>query len=61
MQQRGFSDLLSDEAHAVLAQADRLAPGQQRFAQLIEQLLALAPKVEEAPPKEDTAGEAAAA
>ncbi|MGI4718843.1 MAG: tetratricopeptide repeat protein [Janthinobacterium lividum] len=60
MQQRGFSIVLSDEAHAVLAHVDRLAPGQQRFAQLMEQLLLLAPKAEEAP-KEEAAGASVAA
>jgi len=46
MQQRGYSVLLHDEAHGVLAHVDRLQPGQQRFAQLMEQLLALVPKEE---------------
>lgn len=47
MQQRGYSAELMEEAHAVLAHVDRVQPGQQRFAQLMEQLLALVPKVEE--------------
>ena len=50
MQQRGYSLELSEEAHAVLAHVDRLQPGQQRFAQLMEQLMVLAPKVEEVLP-----------
>jgi len=36
----------------VLAHVDQLQPGQQRFAQLMEQLAALVPKVEEAPAEE---------
>ncbi|MGH8855493.1 MAG: tetratricopeptide repeat protein, partial [Telluria sp.] len=55
MQQRGYSVELSDEAHAVLGHVDRLQPGQQRFAQLIEQLLLLAPK-EEPPVLAESAG-----
>ena len=50
MQQRGYSVELSEEAHAVLAHVDRLQPGQQRFAQLMEQLMVLLPKVEEVLP-----------
>jgi len=46
MRERGFDEALSLEAHAVLAHVDRLQPGQQRFAQLMEQLAALAPKPE---------------
>lgn len=48
MREKGFDEALSLEAHAVLAHVDRLQPGQQRFAQLMEQLAALAPKVEAA-------------
>ena len=48
MRERGFDEALSLEAHAVLAHVDRLQPGQQRFAQLMEQLAALAPKPEAA-------------
>lgn len=47
MRQRGYSAELMEEAHGVLAHVDRVQPGQQRFAQLMEQLLALVPKVEE--------------
>jgi tetratricopeptide (TPR) repeat protein len=55
MRERGYDEALALEAHAVLAHVDRLQPGQQRFAQLMEQLAALAPKVEaEAPPTVDT-------
>lgn len=55
MRERGFDEALSLEAHEVLAHVDRLQPGQQRFAQLMEQLAALAPKVEpETPPAVDT-------
>jgi tetratricopeptide (TPR) repeat protein len=42
MQQLGHDPALADEAHAVLLHVDRLLPGQQRFAQLMEQLAALA-------------------
>jgi tetratricopeptide (TPR) repeat protein len=63
MQQNGYSQTLMDEADGVLMHVDRVAPGQQRFAQLIEQLALLMPArraVEEAAgeaPPED-AGEA---
>ncbi|MFC5481278.1 tetratricopeptide repeat protein [Massilia suwonensis] len=46
MREKGYDEALSLEAHEVLAHVDRLQPGQQRFAQLMEQLAALAPKVE---------------
>jgi tetratricopeptide (TPR) repeat protein len=46
MRERGYDEALALEAHEVLAHVDRLQPGQQRFAQLMEQLAALAPKVE---------------
>jgi hypothetical protein len=59
MQQRGFSAELLEEAQGVLNHVDHLQPGQQRFAQLMEQLMALVPKVEEA--VAEPAGEAAAA
>ncbi len=72
MQQRGYSVELSEEAHLVLAHVDRLQPGQQRFAQLMEQLMLLVPKAEEpeagdaaadvaGKPAGEAAGEAAAA
>ena len=47
MREKGHDALLAAEAHEVLAHVDRLQPGQQRFAQLMEQLAALAPKVEQ--------------
>ncbi|SFU94663.1 tetratricopeptide repeat-containing response regulator [Pseudoduganella namucuonensis] len=43
MQKNGFSQPLMDEANGVLMHVDRIAPGQQRFAQLIEQLAMLMP------------------
>jgi tetratricopeptide (TPR) repeat protein len=46
MRERGHDEALALEAHDVLAHVDRLQPGQQRFAQLMEQLAALAPKAE---------------
>jgi tetratricopeptide (TPR) repeat protein len=58
MRERGYDEALALEAHEVLAHVDRLQPGQQRFAQLMEQLAALAPKVEgpvESGPTVDTA------
>ena len=49
LQQRGYSVELYEEAHGVLGHVDRVQPGQQRFAQLMEQLMGLLPKVEEVP------------
>ncbi|MDB5790623.1 MAG: response regulator receiver protein [Massilia sp.] len=46
MREKGYDEALALEAHEVLAHVDRLQPGQQRFAQLMEQLAALAPKAE---------------
>ncbi|HEV7816614.1 MAG TPA: tetratricopeptide repeat protein [Janthinobacterium sp.] len=43
LQKSGFDPALSLEATAVLLSVDKIAPGQQRFAQLMEQLAALAP------------------
>ena len=43
MQQLGYDPALSAEAHGVLMHVDKLQPGQQRFAQLMEQLAGLAP------------------
>ncbi|MFM9435042.1 CheY-like chemotaxis protein/Tfp pilus assembly protein PilF [Janthinobacterium sp. CG_23.3] len=60
LQQHGFERALSDEAVGVLLHVDRIAPGQQRFAQLMEQLAALAP-VGEAAREAEAAAEAAAA
>ncbi|KQQ86564.1 tetratricopeptide repeat-containing response regulator [Massilia sp. Leaf139] len=55
MRERGFDEALALEAHEVLIHVDRLQPGQQRFAQLMEQLAALAPKEEAAAPEASTA------
>jgi len=46
MREQGYDEALAAEAHKVLAHVDRLQPGQQRFAQLMEQLAALTPKEE---------------
>jgi tetratricopeptide (TPR) repeat protein len=43
MQQHGYKIMLADEAIDVLMHVDRIQPGQQRFAQLMEQLALLAP------------------
>jgi tetratricopeptide (TPR) repeat protein len=43
MQQHGYKIMLADEAIEVLMHVDRIHPGQQRFAQLMEQLALLAP------------------
>jgi tetratricopeptide (TPR) repeat protein len=43
MQARGYDEALMAEANDVLMHVDRIAPGQQRFAQLIEQLQKLTP------------------
>ncbi|CDG85397.1 response regulator [Janthinobacterium agaricidamnosum] len=51
MQQRGFSAALAAEASEVLLYVDKIAPGQQRFAQLMEQLGVLTPPA----PAEDAA------
>jgi tetratricopeptide (TPR) repeat protein len=44
MQKSGFDPALAQEATQVLLGVDRIAPGQQRFAQLMEQLARLAPQ-----------------
>jgi tetratricopeptide (TPR) repeat protein len=46
MQQHGYDTALSAEAYDVLHHVDRLLPGQQRFAQLMEQLAQLQPAAE---------------
>jgi tetratricopeptide (TPR) repeat protein len=51
MQQLGYDPALASEAHEVLMYVDRLLPGQQRFAQLMEQLAGLKPKEEEVAPE----------
>ena len=43
MQQLGYDEALAREAQQVLLHVDKVLPGQQRFAQLMEQLAALAP------------------
>jgi tetratricopeptide (TPR) repeat protein len=55
LQQCGHDAALAAEAREVLQHIDRLQPGQQRFAQLMEQLTLLAPGAEAAP---DTPAEA---
>jgi imidazoleglycerol phosphate synthase glutamine amidotransferase subunit HisH len=47
MQQLGYEEALAKEAQQVLLHVDKVLPGQQRFAQLMEQLAALAPAREE--------------
>ncbi|MFL6633560.1 MAG: tetratricopeptide repeat protein [Massilia sp.] len=49
MQQHGYDGALSSEAYEVLHHVDRLLPGQQRFAQLMEQLAQLQPVPEGGP------------
>ncbi|WP_338770296.1 response regulator [Massilia sp. METH4] len=44
MQQQGYDEELMIEANGVLMHVDALAPGQQRFAQLVEQLQELVPR-----------------
>ncbi len=46
LQQHGYDPALSSEAYDVLHHVDRLLPGQQRFAQLMEQLAQLQPAPE---------------
>lgn len=45
MQQLGYDEALTAEATDVLLHVDKIQPGQQRFAQLMEQLARLAPVV----------------
>jgi tetratricopeptide (TPR) repeat protein len=47
LQQHGWDEQLSAEAYDVLHHVDKLLPGQQRFAQLIEQLAQLQPQAEQ--------------
>ncbi|MET3133525.1 tetratricopeptide (TPR) repeat protein [Oxalobacteraceae bacterium GrIS 1.11] len=49
MQQTGYDQALSLETSAVLLHVDKIAPGQQRFAQLMEQLATLTPAENGAP------------
>jgi hypothetical protein len=46
LQQHGYDDQMYAEAYEVLHRVDRLLPGQQRFAQLMEQLVLLQPAAE---------------
>ena len=48
MQQHGYDEALSAETTEVLLHVDKIHPGQQRFAQLMEQLASLAPRAGEA-------------
>lgn len=57
LQQYGYDEALAQEASDVLNHVDHLQPGQQRFAQLMEQLAALVPQPEE--PEEHEAAEEA--
>jgi hypothetical protein len=61
LQKFGYDEALAQEAHEVLAHVDKLQPGQPRFAQLMEQLAALAPQEEESgdQPAEDEQAAAA--
>lgn len=49
MQQNGYDPELSDEAMEVLMHVDSIAPGQQRFAQMMEQLAAMSPLTQPTP------------
>jgi tetratricopeptide (TPR) repeat protein len=55
IEKHGFDDALSREATEVLLHVDKVQPGQQRFAQLMEQLAALAPTVAQAQAGQDKA------
>jgi tetratricopeptide (TPR) repeat protein len=57
MQQLGYDAELAAEAAQVLLQVDRLLPGQQRFAQLMEQLAGLKAAAVAAPADAGQAGE----
>lgn len=48
LQQRGYDPALAQETTELLLHVDKVMPGQQRFAQLMEQLAALCPRVDEA-------------
>jgi len=61
MEQDGYRPELADEAREVLLTVDRIAPGQQRFAQLMESLQALEPVPEEEAEAADAPAEAVAA
>lgn len=57
MQQNGYDVALDTEAREVLAHVDKLQPGQQRFAQLMEQLRNLQPNPDAAPAPVGAGGE----
>ena len=46
LQQRGYDPVLASETTDVLMHVDKVLPGQQRFAQLMEQLASLCPKAD---------------
>ena len=56
LQQRGHDPALSAEAYAILRHVDDLLPGQQRFAQLMEQLAQLQPAQDDAAGRVDADG-----
>jgi tetratricopeptide (TPR) repeat protein len=49
LQQQGYDAALSNEAYEILHHVDHLLPGQQRFAQLMEQLTQLQPQLQAQP------------
>jgi imidazoleglycerol phosphate synthase glutamine amidotransferase subunit HisH len=49
LQQQGYDPALSNEAYEILHHVDHLLPGQQRFAQLMEQLTQLQPQLQPQP------------
>ena len=55
MKQSGYRELLANEATEVLMHVDKILPGQQRFAQLMEQLAALAPTAAQLAEEQDQA------
>ncbi len=55
IEKHGFDEALSREATDVLLHVDKVQPGQQRFAQLMEQLAALAPSVAQVQAGQDKA------
>lgn len=48
LQQLGYDPVLAEETTDLLMHVDKVMPGQQRFAQLMEQLAALCPRADEA-------------
>lgn len=59
MKTRGYDPLLDEQAHQILEHVDRLQPGQQRFAELMEQLQLLVPQPEPEEPAPEDGAEAA--